>query len=61
MALLKKEDQSQVLVIKVYHNDNGIFNNYGFMEELLKNQQKIRFSGDGDSHQNWVAEHTIKM
>ena len=30
------------------------------MEELLKNQQKIRFSGAGASHQNGAAERAIK-
>ena len=31
------------------------------MEELLNKQQKIRFSGAGDSHQNGAAERAIKM
>ena len=31
------------------------------MEELLNNQQKIRFSGSGTSHQNGAAERAIKM
>ena len=30
------------------------------MEELLKKQQKIRFSGDGASRQNGAAERAIK-
>ena len=30
------------------------------MEELLKNQKKIRFSGAGDSHQNRETDHAIK-
>ena len=30
------------------------------MEELLKKQQKIKFSGDGSSHQNGAAERAIK-
>ena len=30
------------------------------MEELLKKQQKIRFSGAGASHQNGAAECAIK-
>ena len=30
------------------------------MEELLKKQKKIRFSGDGSSHQNGAAERAIK-
>ena len=45
-----REDQSQGVVIKGYHTDNGIVNASEFMEELLKNQQKIRFSGAGISH-----------
>ena len=46
-------------MIKVYHSDNGIFNASYFMEELLKKQQKIRFSGSGASHQNGAAECTV--
>ena len=30
------------------------------MEELLKKQQKVRFSGAGASHQNGAAEGAIK-
>ena len=30
------------------------------MEEMLKKQQKIRFSEAGTSHQNWAAERAIK-
>ena len=48
------------MVIKGYHTDNGIFNSSEFMEELLKNQQKIRFIGAGASHQNGSAERAIK-
>ena len=48
------------MVIKGYHTDNGIFNASEFMEELLKNQKKIRFSGAGASHQNGAAERAIK-
>ena len=48
------------MVIKGYHTDNGIFNPSEFMEELLKKQQKIRFSGAGASHQNGAAERAIK-
>ena len=32
-----------------------------FMEELLKKQQKIKFSGASTSHQNVAAERAIKM
>ena len=37
----EREAQSQRVVIKVYHTDNGIFNSSDFMEELLKKQPKI--------------------
>ena len=47
-------------MIKGYHTDNGIFNSSEFMEELLKKQQKIRFSGAGASNQNGAAERAIK-
>ena len=56
----EREAQSQGVVIKGYHTDNGIFNSTEFMEELLKKQQKIRFSGAGASHQNGAAERAIK-
>ena len=56
----KREAQSRVVVIKVYHTDNGIFNSSEFMEELLKKQQKISFSGAGASYQNGAAERAIK-
>ena len=55
----EREAQSQGVVIKGYHNDNGIFNSSEFMEELLKKQQKIRFIGAGASHQNMAAERAI--
>ena len=46
----EREDKSQGVIIKVYHTDT--FNTSKFMEELLKKQQKLRFSGAGASHQN---------
>ena len=55
------EYQSKVVAIKGYHTDNGILNASEFMEDLLKKQKKIRFSGAGASHQNWAAELAIKM
>ena len=45
------KSQSQGVVIKGYHTDDEIFDASEFMEELLKKQQKIRFSGSGASHQ----------
>ena len=46
----EREDKSQGVMINVYHTD--IFNTSKFMEELLKKQQKLKFSGAGASHQN---------
>ena len=37
----EREAQSQGVVIKGYHTDNGIFNALEFMEEILKKQQNI--------------------
>ena len=48
------------MVIKGYHTDNGILNASEFMEELFKNQQKIKFSGSCASHQNGATERAIK-
>ena len=56
----EREAQSQGVVIKGYHTDNGIFNASEFMEELLKKQQNIRFSGDVASHENMSVERVIK-
>ena len=41
----RREDKSQGVMINVYHTD--IFNTSNFMEELLKKQQKLKFSGAG--------------
>ena len=57
--ILGWRDQSQVVVLKGYHTYNGIFNALEFMEDLLKNKQKISFSGAGTSHQNLPAERSI--
>ena len=57
----EREDQSHGFVIKGYHTDNGIFNDSEFMEELLKKQQKIRFSGADTSNKNGAAERAIDM
>ena len=47
------------MLIKGYLTDNGIFNASEFMEDPLKKQQRIIFSGAGDSHQNGAAYRTI--
>ena len=46
----ESEDKSQGLMINEYHTD--IFNTSKFMKELVKKQQKLRFSAAGASHQN---------
>ena len=46
----EREDQSQGVMINIYHTDNGFFDTSKFMEDMLNNQQKIIFSGDGASH-----------
>ena len=57
----EREDKSQGVMINVYHTDNEIFNTSKFMEELLKRQQKIRFSGAIPSHKMVrAAERAIK-
>ena len=48
------------MLIKGYHTDNGIVNASEFMEDLLKKQQTIRFSGAGSSHKNGTEERSIK-
>ena len=56
----EREAQSQGLVIKGYHTDNGIFNASDFMEDMLNNQKKIKFRRAGASYQNGAAERAIK-
>ena len=46
----EREDKSQGVMTNEYHTD--ISNTSKFMEELLKKQQKLRFSGAGSSHKN---------
>ena len=48
-------------MIKIYHNYNGIFNTSKFMEDILKKQQKISFSGAGASHKNGSEDRNINM
>ena len=48
------------VVINGHHTDNGIFNGSKFIEEILNNQKKIRFSGAGASNQNGAIERLIK-
>ena len=57
----ERGDKSQGVMINVYHTDNGIFNISKFMEDMLNNQQNIRFSGAISSHQNGATERAIKM
>ena len=52
---LERKDKSQGVMINVYHTENGIFNSSKFIEEMLKRQKKIKFSGAIASHQNGAA------
>ena len=54
--IFEREDKNQGIMINVYHTN--IFNTSNFMEYLLKNQQKLRFSGDGASHQTWGRQQS---
>ena len=49
----ERDDKSQGVMINKYHTD--IFNTSKFMEELLKKQQKLRFSAAGVSYKNGKA------
>ena len=55
----EREYKSQWVMINVYHTDNGIFNTSKIMEEMLKKQQKLRFSGAGASHQNGAGRRAL--
>ena len=57
----EREAQSQVVSIKGYYTNNWILNPLKFTEELLKNQQKIIFSGAGASHQNGSSDQAINI
>ena len=59
--IFDREAQSQGIVLKGYHTYNRIFNASDFMEELLKKQKYIRFSGAGASHKNGAVECAINM
>ena len=48
------------VVISSCHTDNGIFTSKEFMEVVLCQDQKVRFSGVGASQQNAVAEQSIR-
>ena len=58
---IEREYKSQGVMINVYRTENEIFNTSNFMEGILKNQQKIRSSWYGASHQNGAAELTVNM
>ena len=53
----EREDKSQGVMINKYHTD--ISNTSKFIEELLKKQQKLRFSADGALHQNVAIQWSI--
>ena len=49
------EAQIRVWVIKGYHTENGIFDSSKSMQDMLKKQQKIGFSGSGTLHINGAS------
>lgn len=55
----EKEAYHDGVMVQAYHTDNGVFTSREFLEELIKTEQKIRFSGSGAAHQNGVAERGI--
>ena len=46
--------------VSQYHADNGIYNSKAYVQDLIDNQQDIRYSGVGAKWQNGVAEGTIR-
>ena len=48
------------VVIESYHTDNRFFTSKTFMEVVLCQNQKVRFSGVGAAHQNGVSEWAIR-
>ena len=55
----EKEAWHDGVKIQAYHTDNGVFTSKAFMEELIRTNQRVRFSGSGAAHQNGVAERGI--
>ena len=56
-----RENHKYGVEANTYHTDNAIFNAENFMQELLKSDQNIDFSGTATTHQNWVTERGIKI
>ena len=46
----ERESQSQLVVSKVHHTENELFNTSEFMYYLLKKHQNINISRSGTSH-----------
>ena len=46
--------------IHTYQSDNGIFAAHGFLDEIEKGLQNIKFSGIGAPHQSSIAERAIQ-
>ena len=46
--------------IHAYQSDNGIFAAHGFVDEIDKGIQNIKFSGVGAHHQSGVIERAIQ-
>ena len=46
--------------VSQYHADNGIYNSKAYVQDLIDNEQDIRYSGVGAKWQNGVAEGAIR-
>ena len=51
----EREALSHGVMVRNYRSDNGIFSKQSFMQEILKDEQHITFSGVGAHHQNGCA------
>ena len=56
----EREALSHGVVIRNYRSDNGAFSKQSFVQEILKDEQHITFSGVGAHHQNGCAERAIR-
>ena len=49
------------VIVEQYHTDNGIYKSKAYVQELIDNQQSIRYSGVGAKWQAGVAEGAIRI
>lgn len=56
----EREAHVHGVVVSGCHADNGTFTSKDFVEELIRTQQQMRFSGISAAHQNGIAERGVK-